>query len=227
MTEATRIILMRHGETGWNQNERFRGRVDIPLDEVGVKQAAAAAAALRGQYPLTAIYSSPLARARQTADIVAAEYGLRVTDLPDLTDLDFGDWEGLAVQEVAERYPDLFRLWREEPQRLHIPRGETLDEARTRGVTSLRDIVARHPGQTVAIVTHRVLCKLLLCAVLGLDNSRFWVIDQATTAINVFDIVGVPKASNPDAGSSGVSDIDGWRFVIRAINEACHLRHLD
>lgn len=207
MTDSTRIILVRHGQTEWNKAERFRGRVEIPLDEIGLRQAAAAAAWLRREYSPVAVYSSPLARAVQTAAAIGAEFGLQVETLPELTDLDFGQWEGLAISDAAARYPELFHLWREEPHRLKLPGGESLDEARDRALAALSLVVARHPGQTSVIVTHRVICKVMLNAIMGLDNSRFWLIDQASTAINVFDVLDAEKS----------------RYIVRTVNQTCHL----
>jgi len=201
-----RIVLVRHGQTEWNREERFRGRVDIDLDETGLKQAEAAAETV-ARWEVTAIYSSPLKRAMTTAEAIAKRLNLAIGPLEGINDMDFGAWQGLAIAEVRERYPQLFDLWRYHPDRLVIPQGESLDEVRDRAVAAIDEVVAKRKDQTVALVSHRVVCKVLLCHLLGLDNSHFWQIAQDATAINVFDVW--------DRGAT-----------VRLINDTCHLRKL-
>lgn len=202
----TRIILVRHGQTEWNREERFRGRVDIDLDETGVRQAQAAAEKI-ARWDVAAIYSSPLKRAMATAQIIASRLGLPVEPLDGINDMDFGIWQGLSIEEARRRYRELFDLWRYSPQRLEIPDGETLEDVQRRAVATIDDLVARHQNETVALVSHRVVCKVLLCHLLGLDNSHFWQIAQDTTAINLFELW------------------EGWSSL-RLLNDTCHLRNL-
>lgn len=202
----TRIILIRHGQTEWNREERFRGRVDIDLDEVGLKQAEAAAEWV-AQWEVTAIYSSPLKRAMATAEAIAQRLGLQVKPLEGINDMDFGRWQGISIADVRQNYPEFFDLWRYGPEQLRIPDGENLEDVRKRVVATIDDLVAKHQNETVALITHRVVCKVLLCHLLGLDNSHFWQIAQDATAINLFDVW------------------DG-RFTVRLINDTCHLRDL-
>lgn len=201
-----RIVLIRHGQTEWNREERFRGRVDIDLDEMGFRQAEAAAQRI-AQWEVAAIYSSPLKRALATAGIIAKRLGLSVEPLDGINDMDFGVWQGLSVSEVREKYPELFDLWRYSPQRLKIPGGESLEDVQNRVDATINDLAARHENETVALVTHRVVCKVLLCHLLGLDNSHFWQIAQDATAINTFEVRG------------GIP-------TVRLINDTCHLRAL-
>lgn len=183
----TTIILVRHGQTAWNKDERIRGRSDIPLDEVGLEQAQATARYIAARWPLTAVYASPLQRAMDTARAIAAAQGLEPQPLPGLLDLSFGRWEGLPIPEVQARYPDLWRAWLEAPHTVHFPDGECLDDVRERSTAALRDVVNRHPGETVALVAHRVVNQVLLCAVLGLGNDHFWQIGQDTCAVDVIE----------------------------------------
>ncbi|MDY6908083.1 MAG: histidine phosphatase family protein [Chloroflexota bacterium] len=200
----TRVVLVRHGQTEWNREERFRGKVDIELDETGFRQVAAAAEQV-AQYGPVAVYSSPLKRAMSTAEPIARRLGLRVEPLEGINDMDFGSWQGMAIAEVRERYPQLFEQWRYSPERLQIPGGESLDGVRDRVVAALDGAVARHEDQTFAFVTHRVVCKVLLCYLLGMDNSHFWQIAQDAAAINVFDVW--------EGGAN-----------VRLINDTCHLK---
>lgn len=201
-----RIILVRHGQTEWNRQERFRGWVDIDLDETGLRQAEAAAERV-ARWEVAAIYSSPLRRAMDTAQIIANRLSLPVVPLEGINDMNFGIWQGLSIGEVKENYPELFDLWRYSPQRLEIPQGESLEDVRKRVVATIDDLTARHEGSTVALVTHRVVCKVLLCHLLGLDNSHFWQIAQDTTAINLFEIT------------------EG-KATVTLLNDTCHLRAL-
>ena len=202
----TRFILVRHGQTEWNRFERFRGRVDIDLDETGLRQAEAVADKIT-RWEVKAIYSSPLKRSMTTAQIVVHRLGLEVQPLEGINDMDFGRWQGLSIAEVREQYPELFDLWRFSPERLKIPEGETLEQVRTRVAACVDEVAAKHDGETVALVSHRVVCKVLLCYLLGLDNSHFWQIAQDATAINVFEV---------------------WegRFTLWLLNDTCHLRVL-
>ena len=200
----TRIVLVRHGQTEWNRVERFRGRADLPLNEVGLAQAEAAARRIAATWPASAVYSSPLKRAMETAKIIAEALDLAVQPLAGLMDIDYGEWQGLSPDEVAERYGDLYTRWLEEPHLVHIPGGESLGEVRERAMAALEEVIARHGGQTVVLVSHQVVNKVLLCAVLGLDNSHFWHIGQENGAINVFEY-----------GDKG--------FMISLLNDTCHL----
>lgn len=202
----TSFILIRHGQTQWNRFERFRGRVDIDLDETGVRQAEAAAEKV-ANWGVKAIYSSPLKRAMRTAEIISQRLHLPVEPLEGIIDMHFGEWQGLPIGEVRQRYPELFDLWRFSPHRLKVPQGETLEEVRSRVVACIDEVAAKHDQETVVLVTHRVVCKVLICHLLGLDNSHFWQIAQDATAINLFEV---------------------WqgRFTVRLLNDTCHLRNL-
>lgn len=203
----TRFILIRHGQTRWNRLQRFRGRVDIDLDRTGVRQAEAAAGRV-ARWEVKAVYSSPLKRAMRTAGIIARGLGLPVQPLEGVNDMDFGEWQGLPVSEARKRHPELFELWRFSPQRLQLPGGESLEDVRGRVVATIDELAASHEDQTICVVSHRVVCKVLLCHLLGLDNSHFWQIAQDATAINVFEV---------------------WqgRLVVRLVNDTCHLRQGD
>ncbi len=180
----TEIILARHGETEWNVGEIFRGRVDIGLNEIGIKQAE-----LLGDYlsdvKIEAIYSSPLKRALKTAEVMAGPHKLKVEIAPGLIDLDFGQWQGLPHQEVKHKYRELYTEWTDSPDRVTIPGGESLDDVRKRALGVVHEVIARYEG-TVVLVSHRVVNKVLICALLGLDNSHFWNIRQDTCGITTF-----------------------------------------
>jgi len=157
MLPMTRIILVRHGQTEWNVGSGtgawFRGRVDLPLDDAGLAQAQAVAQRL-ADCPIVAIYSSPLRRAVETARPTAQQLGLVVQPLPGIIDINYGDWQGLPHDEVAQAHPDLYRLWLEKPHRVRFPNGESLRQVRLRGMAALREVAARHDGQVILLEVH-------------------------------------------------------------------------
>ena len=180
----TEIILVRHGETKWNVAEIFRGRIDIELNETGIKQAALLAEYL-ADVKIDAIYSSPLKRAFKTAEIITGYHQLDVEIAPGLIDFNYGKWQGLPHQEVKDKYKELYAEWISSPERVKIPAGESLDEVKERARVGVDDVIAKYKG-TVALVSHRVVNKVLICALLGLDNSHFWNIRQVTCGITTF-----------------------------------------
>ena len=202
----TRIYLVRHGTTEWNREEIFRGQADCALNETGRAEARAVAAYFEG-VNLDGIYTSPLARAAETAAAIAAGRGIEVGSDPAFIDLDFGEWQGRPLKEVREKYPELYRAWRERPQEVTIPGGENLDSVRARAWEGLLRVARENPDRTVVIVSHRVITKILICAALGLDNSHFWQIKQDTTAINCLEYAR------------------GY-FIVSLLNDTCHLKSI-
>src|SRR4030042_3488646 len=108
----TSIYLIRHGQTAWNREEIFRGRTDVPLDQTGLRQAELAGEYFKGK-EIHAIYSSPLARAWQTAQKIANLYSLRVQPLEGIIDMGFGNWEGHPHDEIKKMDPETYRQWRD------------------------------------------------------------------------------------------------------------------
>lgn len=183
----TRVVLIRHGQTEWNQEERFRGRADLGLTPLGMQQAQATAQRL-APWEIAAVYSSPLRRALYTAQVLGDRVGLRVQTLEGLIDIDYGLWQGLSLAEAETRHKDMYRQWLVHPHLVHFPGGESLEQVGHRAGSALTQVAAAHPDQTVALVSHKVVCKVLVCHILGLDDSHFWRIDQDLCAINTFEL---------------------------------------
>jgi len=181
----TKVYVVRHGQTAWNLEEVFRGRADIPLDDTGKKEVHLAGEALKDE-TLHAVYSSPLSRSMETAENVAKFHNIAVTPLEAIIDISYGEWEGVSLKEVEEKFPDLYSLWLKEPHRVRFPNGETLEEVRARTMEALKKLVAKHPNEAIALVAHRAPNKVICCALLGLDNSNFWRIQQDTASTNLF-----------------------------------------
>jgi probable phosphoglycerate mutase len=150
---ATRLVLIRHGETDWNAQSRIQGHIDIGLSERGRQQAQALAGCLRGE-ALSAIYASDLGRARQTALPLALDQGLELRLDPRLRERGFGLFEGSTYTEAKANWPNEYAIWQRRDPGHAVPGGESYLEARARVLQCLEEIVRRHADQPVAVVTH-------------------------------------------------------------------------
>ncbi len=201
-----RLYILRHGETQWNKEEIFRGTKDIPLNERGLKQAE-----LAGKYfkdkDIQHIFSSPLKRALETAQAVGKEIEKRIEVMDEFTDINFGIWEGLTVEEVKRLYGDDFALWRRSPEKLSVEGGETLQMVRQR-VSKGLERIERSGYESILIVTHRVLCKVIAMYLLNIGNEHFWDMKF-------------------DPASITLMERDKDRFVLTFSNDTCHLKQKD
>ena len=201
----TRIVLVRHGETEWNRVERFRGRADVPLNQTGIAQAEATARRIEKGWEVTAVYASPLVRALRTAEAIAQQFTLDVQVHPGLIDIDYGAWQGRSPDEVRREQPELIDAWYRTPQAARIPSGESLDDLRVRCSEAVREVVTNHPDRTVVLVAHTVVNRVILLAVMGLGNDRFWHLRQDPCAINEIEAAGD-------------------QFTLVSMNDTCHLQ---
>jgi len=184
---TTRFILVRHGQTEWNRGaERFRGRADLPLNETGHAQARKVAARLSKEN-IAAIYSSPLQRAMQTVQPLADLLRLPVQQHAGLLDIDVGALEGLTIDEARSAFPDVMEKWSNAPGHTKFPKGESFKAMRTRIIAMLDELTNNHPGETIALASHRSVCMAMLCIVLGMDADLLWRIHQDNACINVFE----------------------------------------
>jgi len=197
----TRLFLVRHGATGLNGDAVYRGRAKVPLSARGLAQARALGARFASE-AATKVLSSPLDRALETARAIGDGCRLPVDVCDDLTDIDCGEWEGLSDARVKELYPDLRRMWLRTPHLVSLPGGESLEDVRRRAAR-VRGAV-ENAGGSIVLVSHRVVHKVLICLLLGLDLSRFWDIRLDLAGITVFD-----------CGEA--------RRVLVAHNDTCHL----
>lgn len=178
LDSATRLLLIRHGETAWNRATRIQGHTDIPLSALGLAQAERLAGALAHE-PLAAIYSSDLSRARQTAQALARPHGLALVLDADLRERAFGAFEGLSWEEINQRYPDDAARWRRREPDFPVGGGESLTLFSQRCIAAVRRAAAGHPG---AIVAHGGVLDCLYRAATGvaLDAPRSWQLGNAT-----------------------------------------------
>ena len=178
-----RLLLLRHAETDWNRERRFQGWRDVPLSATGREQAESAARLL-ATTRLDAVWSSSLARARDTAAIIAAPHGLPVQETDAFREMGFGEWEGLTRDEVRARFADAHRTWAEAPHKASWPGAETLAMVRDRALAGLAALRAAHQGQTICLVSHGITGRLLILEALGLGLDRLWSFQLSSTGIS-------------------------------------------
>jgi broad specificity phosphatase PhoE len=179
------IYLIRHGESAGNREDRFRGRHDFPLNENGIRQAQALYQELES-ISFDAIYSSPLKRAFTTAEILAnGRPILKIDD--DFTNISLGGWENQMKSEIRERYPDLWKLWTTEPEKLNFPGMETLAQVRERSSHALLQLIKKHADGKIAIVSHRAVFKPLIAALLKIPEPYFWKVHIDTAAYSILE----------------------------------------
>jgi broad specificity phosphatase PhoE len=196
------IFMVRHGQTIWNVDKRFRGTIDVPLNEKGRRDAQRAAAHLAGA-GLEAVYTSPLSRAREVADAIAGAARLSATaDNDGLLNLDYGDWHGLTKEECAARHPEAWRLYRERPEQAYCPGGEALAHAADRVVAALIGIARRHPDGVAAAVSHGVMVRLAALRA-GYASGGDWEIPLDTGSATAFNVVDGQLAVVTQSGQVG------------------------
>lgn len=205
---ATRIVLVRHGHVEGISPPRFRGRTDLPLTSRGIRQAEMTRDLLAYLPRPAAAYASPLSRCITTAGIIVRPLSLTVVPMPSFLDINYGSWQGRSHQEVQQADPEGFARWFDAPHLAVIPGGETLSQLAERVAETMHSIVARHHGETVLLVGHDSVNRVLLLRALDLPLSRLWHLRQDPCAINLLSY----------------HDGDGWRVL--SLNEASHLQSL-
>jgi len=203
----TRIILVRHRHVDWLTPERFRGHAELPLSDLGRRQAQAVAAYIAASWKLDAVYTSPLGRCRETGAAIAATLRLEPQAVEGLCDIDYGEWQGLTREEATERWPEETGLWFRAPHLAAIPGGETLAAVLSRATAALRDVMRHHPDGMVAVVGHDSVNRVLLLFALDLPLSRYWHLRQDPCCVNELLF---------DSGS----------FMIGSVNQTQHLSGL-
>lgn len=169
----TRLLLIRHGETDWNVEGRYQGQSDVPLNAPGREQARRLASDLRST-SLDAIYSSDLARARETAQILANATGAPLLLDPRLREVDQGEWEGRLFSDIRLRHPDLLQRRRQDPLHVAPPGGETVLQLQTRLMAAVRAIVEAHAQGNVALVSHGLSLAVIKVSLNGTPIEQVW-----------------------------------------------------
>lgn len=183
-----KILLVRHGETPWNAAGRYQGRQDISLSAVGESQARALGERLR-EVRIDRAIASPLGRALRTAELALGEPRAAMLTTDDgLLEIAHGDWEGLLESEIRERDPDRLRAWREAPDTVQMPGGESLQQVQDRAWPALeRACAGLGDDQTLLLAAHDAVNRVLLCRVLGLPLPQLWRFRQAPATLNLLE----------------------------------------
>jgi broad specificity phosphatase PhoE len=214
---TTTLYLIRHGETDGGNARRYLGSIDAPLSERGKQQVAEKASELAkylarastSKYlsylrdvqggtslfaappekgtELSVVYCSGLARAVQSAEIIANPHRLSPVIVPDLRERSFGLWEGMTFAEIKEGYPEAFASWASDPLAYSPPGGETTVEVRDRVMGAVDRILRAHPGQEIAVVAHGGVNRVILCNVLGIPLGNIFRIEQDHAALNIVE----------------------------------------
>jgi len=197
------LYVVRHGETEQSQEEIFRGKKDISLNKVGKEQAARIGSFFTDK-DIDRILSSPLTRAMDTAYCISGVINVPTEAVEELVDMNFGIWEGRTLKEVKSLYPQEFEIWTKSPQRLSLKNGESLTVVRKRVAKTFKKLLSKEQSNIV-LVTHRVICKLIILCFLNLPSSHFWDIKCDPGSITLFE-----KEDN--------------RGILCFMNDTCHLR---
>lgn len=202
-TEKRWVYVVRHGVTEWNRVGCIQGQLDIPLNASGRVQATLTAKAL-ASHGATALYSSDLLRAYETAQIIGRQTGLRVIQKPGLREMDFGAWQGLTRAQILERDPEIYAARRERPYDVPPPGGETWRRFYQRALQALHDILQATDAQRLIVSTHSGVCTVFGLEALGLGYTGQRTFGNANCAIHTL-----------------VIQATGWQAV--TLNDTAHL----
>ncbi|MEN3034289.1 MAG: histidine phosphatase family protein [Aquificaceae bacterium] len=201
-----RLFIVRHAQSSFNLENRYQGRLDPALTELGILQAKSLAKHLKN-YPISAVYTSPLKRTYDTALEISKALGLEPVVDDRLIEIDHGVWSGMLVDEVQSKFSEDFNLWLNSPHEVYFKEGESLKEVEQRVVDILKYISSNHQGENVAIVSHSVPMRVIYCKVLDIGLERFWSFGCDNACYSVIDF--------------GIE-----RSVMVRLNVTCHLGEL-
>lgn len=198
---------MRHGQTSWNQEGKYQGHSDISLNERGVRQGNLVAKRLANE-KISAIYSSDLLRAQQTAEAIAGYHGLSVITKPEFREINFGIWEGLTYQEIMEDWSEILTAMYDKPGEFGPPQGESFQAVKQRVTYALQECIKEHQEQNIVLVSHGGTMRVLLCAALAIGLDKMWSMRQDSSAINIIEYVDN-------------------RAIVALVNDTWHVRNIN
>lgn len=201
----TKLYLIRHGETEGAETKRYKGHIDVPLSDNGIEQIKRLADYLnnsptplldkRGQKKINAVYCSDLSRAVKSAEIIAGPLGLKPIIVNGLKERSFGKWEGMSFDEIADKYPDEFKAWADNPLEFSPMDGESTLEIRERAMEAFNLLIDKHRGEDIAIVAHGGINRVIICELLGIPLENIFRIEQDFAAMNLIEFYdGYPVA---------------------------------
>ncbi|MBF0516231.1 MAG: histidine phosphatase family protein [Nitrospirae bacterium] len=195
----TRVYLIRHGQTVDAHERRYKGHIDVPLSQEGIRQAQRMSMFLKsldartGLPPLHCIYCSDLSRAVKTAEAVAQPFGITPVVHSGLRERHFGKWEGMTFDEIKAAYPDEFKNWAADPLNFSPVGGESTMDVSLRLMPVFYGIVNSHKNETIALVAHGGVNRVALCHILGIPLSHIFRVEQDFIALNIIEFYdGVP-----------------------------------
>lgn len=200
----SRLLLVRHGETELNSSERYWGHTDVRLSEAGLRQAERLSQILAAE-KIDAVYSSPLSRARVTAETIVSGRPLEIITCPELREVNFGKLEGLTFAEVSQLYPEVTRLWMERDPGLRYPDGESIRQFNRRVGQFLGRLEKHSPEETILVVAHSGSLRVLMCRLLGLAVAHW-------------------RQFRLDLASLSILETYPQGAILNQLNEVCHLR---
>lgn len=178
--------LVRHGQTVWNTLGQTQGHGNSPLTELGIQQAKDLAEALK-EYPIDIIYCSDLGRAVETAEIIGKELNIEIHPTESLREMGFGVWEGMPLREIEKIYPESFKMWRNEPEKVQIEGGETLDMIKQRQDKLIEELNKKYKNKHILLVSHSVTVRVMLLSFLESHVRNIYRIKQDNTALNIVE----------------------------------------
>jgi len=185
----TKIILVRHGHVEGIDPPRFRGRTELPLTDLGVRQARLTAERIERGWKPAAVYTSPMGRCVSTAEAIGLATGAPLRLLEDLNDLDYGAWQWRTYADVKAQAPKLFACWFSAPHLVGFPDGDSLQDLAARAADALRLVIERHPERIVVMVGHDSVNRALLLQLLDQPLSAYWRLAQDPCGISEIDLV--------------------------------------
>jgi len=188
---ATRLFLLRHGETMANIEQRYQGQGESHLSELGLSEAKELSKFLSRQN-FSAVYSSPLLRSYETAKIIAKPHKLDVHKIPGMMERYYGVWENMRFDEIREKYPSVYNKWLLNPNRTRIPGAETLEKLQERAIISLGKLIKKHRGSTFCVIGHGGINRTILFHYMHIDLNNFWRIKQDNCCVNIIEMDKVP-----------------------------------
>lgn len=182
---VTTLYLIRHGETEGSEVKRYKGSIDVPLSEKGIRQIKRASDFIKDK--LTAVYCSPLSRALKSAEIISEPHGLKPVVIHGIRERSFGIWEGMSFDEIKEKYPEEFEAWADNPLKYNPVEGESTIEVRDRVIRALDMILNNHNDEHIAIIAHGGVNRIILCHIMGIPLENIFRIEQDNAAVNIIE----------------------------------------
>ena len=199
------IVLVRHGQTAFNRDQRVQGRSDHPLDETGRAQAVMLARRLARE-PVRSVFSSPLRRATETAHAIAASHGVAVQVEQGLIEMDVGELDGVTYREMRDRFGDFLKAWNRDAGSVRMPGGETVQEVQARAWPVFQRAASASQEGAVVVVSHSFALQGLVCKAMDVPLTHFERVRHDCAAVTIFAVR------------------DG-EYILRCLNDRCHLRH--